>query len=322
MKRLLVSLGLLSLALTATAAGALAPGRTVTETSRITALGVTSRSVVYAVDATPDARRCAFVRLWDTATRGLWTFGEETTRLCKEGPSTGSGISAVSTSGRRVYWLTYGGGNIREYDLWTATPTRTSPRRLAEASSDVDSGASPLVLGPGTHDGVPYAVGDTITYVAEDGRRLFRVSVGSPVRLLAAGIGPGAQRVVASLADGRVVVLSRTGSVVRTIDAEPSVVTAVLLALPGAIVQTGMDVRVGATTVSLPSGARLLDYRQGRLVYAKGSQVRSRHVATSADTLLQTIPVPSFRQPLFSTDAWGSAWAKGPAVSWRGGPLP
>ena len=48
----------------------------------------------------------------------------------------------------------------------------------------------------------------TITYVADDGRRLFRVSVGSPVRLLAAGIGPGAQRVVASLADGRVVVLS------------------------------------------------------------------------------------------------------------------
>ena len=80
--------------------------------------------------------------------------------------------------------------------------------------------------------------------------------------------------------------------------------------------------RVGATTVTLPPGAPLLDYRQGRLVYAKGSQVRSRRVATSADTLLQTTPVPAGRQPLFSTDAWGSAWAKGTAVSWRGGPLP
>ena len=150
--------------------------------------------------------------------------------------------------------MTYVGGNIREYDLWTATPRRTSPRRLAEASSDVDSGERPLVLGAGTREGVPYAVGATITYVADDGRRLFRVSVGSPVRLLAAGIGPGAQRVVASLADGRVVVLSKTGSVVRTSDYEPETVTAVLLALPGAIVQTGTDVRVGATTVALPAG--------------------------------------------------------------------
>jgi hypothetical protein len=322
MRRLPVAIGLLFLAFSGVAFAALAPGRTVTEPSRVTALGVANRSIVYAVDATPDRRRCAYVRLWNTATRGLWTLGEQTTRICKEGPSTGSGISSVATSGRRVFWVTYVGGNIREYELWTATPRRASPRRLAEASSDVDSSERPLVLGAGTGEGVPYAVGATITYLADDGRRLFRVSVGSPVRALAAGIGPGAQRVVASLADGRVVVLSKTGSVIRTSDYEPEAVSAVLLALPGAIVQTGVDVRVGTTTVSLPAGATLLDYRQGRLVYAKGSQVRSRRAATSADTLLQTIPVPPGRQPLFSTDAWGSAWANGTAVSWGGGPLP
>ena len=322
MRRLPVAIGLLSLAFSGLAFAGLAPGRTVTEPSRVTALGVTHRSVVYAVDATPDRSRCAYVRLWNTATRGLWSFGEQTTRICKEGPSTGSGISSVATSGRRVYWVTYVGGNIREYDLWTATPTRSSPRRLAEGSSDVDSGERPLVLGAGTPEGVPYAVGATITYVADDGRRLFRVSVGSPVRLLAAGIGPGAQRVVASLADGRVVVLSKTGSVIRTTEYEPETVTAVLLALPGAIVQTGADVRVGATTVALPTGSSLLDYRQGQLVYAKGSQVRARRVATSADTLVRTIPSVPGRQPLFSTDAWGSGWATGTSVSWRGGPLP
>ena len=152
------------------------------------------------------------MKLWDTATRGLWTFGESTTRICREGLSTGSGVSSVATSGRRVFWVTFGGGNIREYDLWTATPSRKDPRRLADASSDVDSSERPLVLGAGSHEGVPYAVGDTITYVADDGRRLFRVSVGSPVGLLAAGIGPGTQRVVAALADGRVVVLSKTGA--------------------------------------------------------------------------------------------------------------
>ena len=97
---------------------------------------------------------------------------------------------------------------------------------------------------------------------------------------------------------------------------------AVALALPGAVVQAGTEVRVGTQTVTLPPGALLLDFRQGRLVYAQGLQVRSRRVADGTDTLLQTFPSGSRRPPLFATDAYGSAWAKATSVSWRGGPLP
>ncbi len=75
------------------------------------------------------------------------------------------------------------------------------------------------------------------------------------------------------------------------------------------------------TEISLPAGALMLDYRQGAIVYRKGSQVRSRHVATGADTLLQVIPLKPWQTMLFSTDSWGSAWAKGSSVSWRSGPL-
>jgi hypothetical protein len=98
-------------------------------------------------------------------------------------------------------------------------------------------------------------------------------------------------------------------------------VTAVALALPGAIVQAGTTVHVGPEAVGLPPGAALLDFRQGSIVYAKGSQVRSRHVTSGADSLLRIIPVRSWGRPLFATDAWGSAWASGSSVSWRSGPL-
>lgn len=321
MTRLLAVLGIVSVTATGAASAALTPGRTVTEPTRITALGVTSRTVVYAIDENDGRTRCAAVRLWNTATRALLTFGESTTRVCREGVSTGSGIAGVATSGTRVFWTTFVGGNTRESTLWTATPGRRSPRRLADASTDADADERPLVLGPGTDAGVAYAVRDTVTYVADDGRRLFRVAVGSPVRVLAAGIGPGQQRVVAALADGRVVVLSATGTTVRTIDDVPADVEVVLLALPGPVLQAGAEVRVGARTVTLPDGARLLDFRQGALVYAQGNRVRARRVSDGADTLLRVVPTPAGRAPLFSTDAWGSAWASGGAVSWRGGPL-
>ena len=78
---------------------------------------------------------------------------------------------------------------------------------------------------------------------------------------------------------------------------------------------------VGASSVTLPAGALVLDYRQGTLVYRKGTQVRARVVSSGADSLLQVIPVKPWQTLPFSTDSLGSAWAKGATVSWRSGPL-
>ena len=64
----LVAISLLvALALAATAAAALTPGRSVVNAAPVTALSVTGRSVVYAVGQT--SANCGSVRLWDTATR-------------------------------------------------------------------------------------------------------------------------------------------------------------------------------------------------------------------------------------------------------------
>jgi hypothetical protein len=304
--------------LTGTAAALLTPGRSVVNAAPVSALSVTGRSVVYAVGRTK--ADCGTVRLWDTGSRGLWTFGSRTIVGCEEGFSGGFGIAQVATSGRRVLWVTNVGGNFTDYQLWTATPTRKTPLRLAFASSET-GGPPAIVLGNGTSEGVPYAVGGTVTYVGENGARLFRSDLGSSVRLLTAGTGPGQSRVAAALADGRVVTLSRTGQVLATDQQKPATVAAIALGLPGPVVQVGRTVTVGASSVTLPTGGLVLDYRQGTLVYRKGTQVRARVVSSGADSLLQVIAVKPWQTPAFSTDSLGSAWAKGATVSWRGGPL-
>jgi hypothetical protein len=318
MRRLLLFLTLLALVVPAPVTAILTPGRTVPNAAPVSVLSVTHRSVVWAVGRSK--RDCSHVRLWDTATHGLWTLGSRTVRGCEEGPSGGFGIGQVATSGRRVLWVTHIGGNITDYQLWTATPTRPSPRRLAFESAETGD-PSPIVLGPGSREGTPYAVGRTLTLVSDAGARVFRVTLAAPVRLLAMGTGPGTARVVAALTDGRVVLLSSTGAVVRTDEYEPGSVRAVALGLPGVLVQVGNVVHVGGADVTLPAAASMLDYRQRAIVYRSGTQARMRHVATGADRLLRTIPVKPWQPMPFSTDSWGSAWATGAAVSWRSGPL-
>lgn len=317
MKTIAVALAALgSLALSGTAAALLTPGRSVVNAAPVSALSVTGRSVVYAVGRTK--ANCGTVRLWDTGSHGLWTFGSKTIVGCEEGFSGGFGIAQVATSGWRVFWVTNVGGNITDYQLWTATPTRATPLRLAFASSET-GGPPAIVLGNGTRDGVPYAVGGTVTYVGGNGARIFRADLGSPVRLLAAGAGPGQSRVAAALADGRVVTLSRSGQIVATSDQAPGAVTAIALALPGPVVQVGRTVTVGASTVTLPPRSAVLDYRQGTVVYRTGTRVRARVVSSGADSLLQVSAVKPWQPLPFSTDSLGSAWAKGATVSWRSG---
>jgi len=319
-RRIVIVASLASLLVPATAAALLTPGRTVTNAAPVTALSVTHRSVVYAVGRTKAA--CGQVRLWDTGTRGLWSFGERTIVACEQNPSGGYGIAQVATTGRRVFWVTNIGGNFTDYQLWTATATRRSARRLAFASSET-GGPPAIVLGAGTTEGVPYAVGETITYVSASGARLFRTTVDSPVRLLTSARGVGTARVLAALADGRVVLLSKAGSVLRTDDYPSSAVRAIAFALVGPLVQVGDTVNVGpftgGTKVTLPAGALMLDYRQGSIFYRQGTQARARRIATRDDTLLRTMPLERWEPMLFSTD-WGSGWASGRTVSWRSGP--
>jgi len=311
-----------ALALAGSAAALVTPGRTLTAPAPVTALSVTNRVVVYAVGRT--RTNCGSVVLWDTPRLGHWTFGSRTIRGCEEGPSGGFGIPSVAVTGDRAFWLTRIGGNITDWQLWSATPSRRVARRLAFASADTD-GPPAIVLGPGSIDGVPYGIGQTVTFVSSTGARVFRTTVDAPVQLLTSAVGRGDARVVAALDDGRVVLLSRTGVVLRTDDYGPAQVRAIALGVVGPLVQVGSTVTIGTPAagrkVTLPPGALMLDYRQGSIVYRKGTQVRARKVSTGGDTLLRVIAVKPWQTMPFSTDPGGTGWADGRRVSYRSGAL-
>jgi hypothetical protein len=317
MPRLPVVLALVALLVPTSAGAVVLPGRTASNAAVVTALSVTHESVVWAVGRSQ--RDCGHVRLWDTTSKGQWTFGPKTIQGCEEGPSGGFGITQVSTTGRRAFWVTHIGGNITDYQLWTATPSRPSPRRLAFASSETDS-APAIVLGAGTQEGVPYAVGSTVTYVGADGARLFRVTLDSPVRLLAAGPSFGTGRVIAALENGDVTVLSRTGARLRTDTYDPGSVRSVELAYGGPVIQVGDLVTVGSATtgtkVTLPPGGVMLDYRERAIVYRLGAQARSRAIGSGLDALVQQFQLKRWESMLLSLD-WGYGWAKGASVYWR-----
>jgi hypothetical protein len=322
-KRLsLLGAATIALSLAGSADALLLPGRHVATPTPVTALSVTGHAVVYSVGRT--SASCGSVALWNSATRARWTFGSRTILGCEDGPSGGFGIPGVAVTGARVFWLTAIGGNITDWQLWSATPSRPGARRLALASADTD-GPPAIVLGPGIQEGVPYAVGQLVTFVSPAGARLFRTAVDAPVRLVTSGDGVGSARVLVALADGRVVLLSDAGVELRTDDYGSAEVRAIALARVGPLVQIGSTVNVGpfagGTKVTLPPGALLLDYRQGSIVYRRGTQVRARQIATGDDTLLRVIPVKPWQTMPFATDTAGSAWSTGRTVSWRSGPL-
>jgi hypothetical protein len=76
---------------------------------------------------------CHEVRLWNVATRA----DRRLATHCFESSSTGSGVADVSVSGGRAVWITYTGGNIREWSLWTKRGT-VPAKRLAFLPADVD----------------------------------------------------------------------------------------------------------------------------------------------------------------------------------------
>jgi hypothetical protein len=293
------------------ALAATAPGRSRTLPANVVDLALTHASIAFAVGAAK--RDCDHVKLWNPDSRGTWRFGRP--HPCGDVTSTGSGIADVTVASSRALWLEYTGGNIREWMLKTATITRKTPRMLRFVARDVDA-AAPIVLGEGARDGVPYAVDRDIAFLGDNGRAIFRWTAPSVVIALAAGPSPGVggARVAALLADGNVVLVGATG-LVRTYPFPPRAVKALRLATIGAVVQVGGKVRLlgGSRVVPLPPGARMVDYAQGRIAYARAGNVYTVRVSSKRHSLL----LRNVRPSLVGLDAHGLAWATGRTVHWK-----
>jgi hypothetical protein len=185
--------------------------------------------------------------------------------------STGSGIAAVSLAGPRVLWLHFTGGNIREWSLWTRTPSSRA-RRIAFILQDVDA-PPPIVLGEGDvsrfGDLLPYAIGREVVVLRSSGARRFAWTAPARVTALAAKSG----ELAVGLEDGRVVVLDAGGHELRT-ESFGSRIDVVRITGDALAVQMGRSLRVGGKIFSLVRGITLADAEGSRLVLTGGGKVR------------------------------------------------
>jgi hypothetical protein len=289
----------------ATVAGAAPADRSVVSPGPVSAVARSRLSVAFATQRT--ARACEGVRLWSLATRAVRTLGRP--RPCDE-TSTGRGIAGLANAQGRVLWVTFAGGNDRDWELWTASDTARTPRRLRFVTVDVDE-PQPVVVGAGDAYLLAYAVEDELTVLGVDGSRQFRWTAPGPI----AAVVTGNNRVGVLLRSGPVVVLSRTGTELARFDYPAGGVRALELGLPGAVVQLESGTietrRLGSThRWQLPPDARMLDFAAGVVLYSRGNQLRSLHVNSRADRLVRVTTTPV----LASLDPSGLAYVHGQSV--------
>ena len=234
---------------------------------------------------------CHEIRLWDPASGGDRRLASH----CFVSTSTGSGVAEAIVSAGRALWLTYTGGNIREWSLWTKGGAAKS-RRIAFLSADVD-GPPPVILGHAWEGSLPYATGAKIVVLAPDGSRRF--SLTAPDRVVS--LSAHSRGYAAVLANGSVLAISLTGKPLRERAFEPGFVEEAVLAAPGLVVKTrsGLEIHKDDSSrqIPLPEGARFLGYSAGIVAYARGPQLRLVRLANGHDALLRTL-APRFQAQL------------------------
>jgi hypothetical protein len=319
-------LALVAAAVLITGAGAVTqPTKSKTEKAQIVAVAVSGQSLTYAVGDDAKRTECAHVVYWHVlgnGQAGTWRYGKPTNEPCAERPSTGDGISAVAMSDQRSLWVQYAGGNLRDWQLFTATPTRPQPRQLAFVEQDVDL-PPPIVLGQGSGFGVPYAVGSKVTFLKDNGAALFKWTAGSPVALLASTVGgPGGAVAAVLLTSGELDLLNGSGSVVHSYTYPSGAVRALMLGPLGVIVQNGttVEIRKGAqttATVTLPAQATMVGFGDHIVFYSLNGSIHALVVTSSSQDSL--LIAGTKRKPAVAAydTRGGLVWGTGNAVDWN-----
>lgn len=282
MKR--IGLVLLALALLPAAATAQS-ARERTVPGPLSTVTVAGTEVAYADEF---RRGCHEVRLWDVATRA----DRRLATHCFVSTSTGSGVSGAIATGGRALWLTFTGGNIREWSLWTKGPGGLA-KRIGFFAADVD-GPAPVVLGRVWEGSLPYSTGRTVIVLAPNGSRRFTLS--APDRVVS--LSAHSRGYAAVLANGHVLSISLDGRVLRDRVFAPDFAQEAVLSVQGLVVKTteGLEIWNGDSVrkVSLPRGSRFMGLSEGLVAYGIGRQLRLRRLSGNADSLFRTL------QPRFS----------------------
>jgi hypothetical protein len=127
-----------------------------------------------------------------------------------------------------------------------------------------------------------------VVALAPSGARLFAWT--APARVV--DLSASGDRLAVLLADGSLVLLGGTGAVVRT-ETPAARVSGLQALLGGVAYQAGTTLVVrtpaaGERRTALPAGARFLDYVNGIALYARGTELRGRRLASGRDAPLRT----------------------------------
>ena len=282
-----ILLALAVAAMTASVASGASADRVVISPGRVLGLARSGSNVAFL--SGPYRGHCGpHVELWDLVTRDVHRLGRHTDDFCSEGASTGSGVTDIAVANDRVLWLAYTGGNLRDWILYTATPTRPTERRLEFKEVDVDA-PPPIVLGTGSEWVLPYAVGSTVKVLSFNGRRLYTwLAPGEVTNLTSYG-----QQVAVFVRGGRCYVLGPRGGVLQTYTFRPGAVQEFALGGRGLVVQLPggkIEVHNGGRVqrFSIPARAKMLDYAGNILLYRLGGTLRGRFLFSGKDGALRT----------------------------------
>ena len=316
----LTGVGIACLVTSAVAAtGAVQPTKSLSKPAPIAGVALTGANVAYAVGAAPGD--CDHAELWLGAKKVI-RFGKKSGFPCSEVTSTGQGIWDISVAKTRVLWISYVGGNLRDWQLWTATTSRRTPRRLRFVERDVEDPA-PILVGAGTPGAIPFAVDAQITLLADNGKATFKTTMQAPVRMLAGGVGPLGLRVGALLADGTLWRVFADGHPVAVGGKAyaPATVKALRVGPSGIGVQVGATVEIDTPgdpiVVSLPAGATMVDLTATAVLAERAGDLLLVAIAGGSPTLLVdgTTALPARGQ----LEPSGLAWARGLTLFWRPG---
>jgi hypothetical protein len=279
----------LALAVTAVTAGiasAATADRVVTSLGRV--LGLARGGLNVAFLSGPYRGHCGpHVEFWDLVTGGVHKLGRHTDAFCSESPSTGSGVTDLAVANDRVAWLAYTGGNLRDWILYTATPTRPTERQLELREVDVDA-PPPIVLGTGSEWVIPYAIGSTVKVLAADGHRIYTWQApGAVTNMTSYG-----RQVAVFVRGGHCYVLSPGGAVLQTYTFRPGAVQEFALGGRGLVVQLPggrIEVHNGRHVhmFSIPPQAKMLDYAENTLLYRIGNTLHGRFLWRGKDGVLR-----------------------------------
>lgn len=255
--------------------------------ARVTGLAVDGSYVALAVG--PRRGDCFHVRIWNHTTGRLVRLGRA--RPCGPAPSTGHGLLGPSLARNRALWITYGGGNIREWSLWTASTANSNPRRLSFIARAVDE-TGPFVLGEADAsrlgDLLPYAIDRTVIALRPSGSLRFRWT--APARVVALAAKDG--ELAVALENGDVHVLGAGGRTLDRYEYGTPPLDAVRITGSGLLVQRGtlLYLRFGldsARSWTLARGARLADADGSLAAYVVGRAVHLLRLDRGDDRIVR-----------------------------------